>query len=106
MVSAPVNVPEKWQGYRYALLTALARYAEVSHDTAAIDLRWQSKDGQWSNAERNQRTFARQAGQWERLNAAATAPEGAARAVILLSAEGMEDRDRVWFDDAAFADLD
>ena len=35
---APVNVPEKWQGYRYALLTALARYAEVSHDPAAIDL--------------------------------------------------------------------
>ncbi len=36
--SAPVNVPEKWIGYRYALLTALARYAEVSRDPAAIDL--------------------------------------------------------------------
>ena len=35
---APANVPEKWQGYRYASMTALARYAQVSQDPAAIEL--------------------------------------------------------------------
>lgn len=36
--ATPQNVPEKWHGYRYALLTGLARYAEVSRDPAAIEL--------------------------------------------------------------------
>lgn len=35
---APVNIPEKWTGYRYAPLTALARYVELTRDPAAIDL--------------------------------------------------------------------
>jgi len=34
----PVNLPEKWLGYRYALLTPLARYAEISGDVLARDL--------------------------------------------------------------------
>jgi hypothetical protein len=32
------NAPEKWLGYRYALLTGLARYAEISNDPTAFDL--------------------------------------------------------------------
>ncbi len=32
------NVPERWLGYRYALLTALPRYAQVSGDERALDL--------------------------------------------------------------------
>lgn len=33
-----VHVPERWQGYRYALLTGLARYAQISNDSVAFDL--------------------------------------------------------------------
>jgi hypothetical protein len=73
--------------------------------TSALDLRWQDKDGHWSNQDRNHRTLARQAGRWERLVTAATAPEGAARAVILLSAEGLEDVDKVWFDDVFLGEV-
>ncbi len=36
--AAPTNVPEKWVGYRYALLTGLARYAQLSQDPVAVDL--------------------------------------------------------------------
>jgi hypothetical protein len=32
------QVPEKWMGYRYALLTALARYAQLTGDSVAVDL--------------------------------------------------------------------
>jgi len=32
------NAPEKWQGYRYALLTGLARYAELTQDPAGVEL--------------------------------------------------------------------
>jgi hypothetical protein len=32
------SVPEKWLGYRYALLTGLARYAEIGNDPAATEL--------------------------------------------------------------------
>lgn len=36
--AAPTNVPEKWTGYRYALLTGLARYAQLSQDPVAVEL--------------------------------------------------------------------
>jgi hypothetical protein len=44
------GAPEKWQGYRYALLTALARYVELTGDPAATDLalrlaRWYIRHG-------------------------------------------------------------
>jgi hypothetical protein len=32
------NVPERWLGYRYAVLTGLPRYAQLSGDEAALDL--------------------------------------------------------------------
>ena len=35
---ASQNVPEKWLGYRYALLTGLSRYAQVSDDPVARSL--------------------------------------------------------------------
>jgi hypothetical protein len=36
--ASPTNVPEKLVGYRHALLTGLARYAQLSQDPVAIDL--------------------------------------------------------------------
>lgn len=92
-------------GRRYAVwVYARAMRIGGSH-TAAVDLRWQNKDSQWCNQDQNRRALAHQAGRWERLATAATAPEGAARAVILLSAEGLEEIDRVWFDDAACVEV-
>jgi len=73
--------------------------------TAAIDLRWQDSQGHWCNEGANKRTLARRAQEWQKLATGATAPQGAARAVILLSAEGLEDADQVWFDDAAFCQV-
>jgi len=35
---APQSVPEKWTGYRYASLTALARYVELTRDPVAVEL--------------------------------------------------------------------
>ncbi len=32
------NIPEHWQGYRYALLTGLPRYVQLSGDEQALDL--------------------------------------------------------------------
>ncbi|RIK36441.1 MAG: hypothetical protein DCC55_27315 [Chloroflexi bacterium] len=32
------NAPEKWLGYRYALLTGLARYVELAEEPEAVDL--------------------------------------------------------------------
>jgi len=44
------NVPERWLGYRYALLTGLARYVELTDDPTATDLavglaRWYMRHG-------------------------------------------------------------
>ena len=100
IATLPVQPGKRYAVWVYAWATRIG-----GAHTAAIDLRWQDKDGHWSNGDRNQRTLARRAGQWEKLGTAATAPEGAARAVILLSAEGLESIDRVWFDDASFVEL-
>jgi hypothetical protein len=48
--AASPNVPERWLGYRYALLTGLARYAQLSGDPAAAGLaaglaRWYMRHG-------------------------------------------------------------
>ena len=100
IATVPIQPGKRYAAWVFAWATRLG-----GAHTSAIDLRWQDKDGHWSNQDCNQRMLGRRAGAWEKLGAVATAPEGAARAVILLSAEGLESLDKVWFDDAAFVEV-
>jgi hypothetical protein len=100
IATTPVEPGRRYAVWVYAWATRLG-----GPHTAAVDLRWQDADGRWCNEGRNRRTLARKAGQWEKLATGATAPEGAARAVILLAAEGLEDTDRVWFDDVTCGEV-
>jgi len=100
ITTVPIEPGKRYATWVFAWPTRLG-----GAHTAAIDLRWQDQDGRWCNEGCNQRTLARHAGRWEKLGTAATAPLGAARAVILLSAEGLESSDRVWFDDASFVEV-
>ncbi|MBU0606615.1 MAG: hypothetical protein KKI08_01960, partial [Armatimonadetes bacterium] len=67
-----------------------------------LEVRWQDKAGKWFNGGLNTLTAVRQPGRWERLVSVVTAPEGAARAVILLVVYEMPEAGKAWFDDAMF----
>ena len=70
-----------------------------------LEVRWQDKDSRWSNSERNTSSAVRNAGGWERLVSAVTAPEGAARAVILLVVYDLPEGERAWFDDVSYVEV-
>lgn len=69
----------------------------------ALEVRWQDKDGKWFNGGLNTLTAVRRAGRWERLASVVTAPEGAGRAVLLLTVYELAEGDKAWFDDVRFA---
>jgi len=100
IATVPVETGRRYVAWAYAWAKRIG-----GPHTAAIDLRWQDAEGHWCSEGQNRRTLARRAGEWVKLATGATAPAGAARAVILLSAEGLEDADQVWFDDAAFCQV-
>lgn len=89
-------------GKRYAATGwAFAEKVSATRQTT-LEVRWQDKDSKWFGGGLNTSTAVRKPGQWERLVGAVTAPEGAARAVILLVVSDIHEKDRAWFDDISF----
>jgi len=89
-------------GKRYAASAfAVAEKVDPKRRTT-LEVRWQDKAGKWFNGGLNTLTAVRQPGRWERLVSVVTAPEGAARAVILLVVYEMPEAEKAWFDDAMF----
>ena len=74
---------------------------------AALGVRWQTGDGAWHpDRECEPRTaLTVRGGRWERLSVIATVPDGAARMVFMLNAEGQTGEHAVVFDDAAVLQL-
>ncbi|MCE5238733.1 DUF4838 domain-containing protein [bacterium] len=88
-------------GRRYAAWTyAFAEKADPKRRTT-LEVRWQDKGGKWFSGGLNTLTAVRQPGRWERLVSVVTAPEGAAKAVILLVVYDMPEGEKAWFDDAS-----
>lgn len=66
-----------------------------------LEVRWHDAQGRWFNGAPTHAAEVSQPGTWERLVVPFTAPEGAARAVLLLVAYGLPEGETVWFDDVA-----
>lgn len=89
-------------GRRYAAMVyAWAEQVSPQRKTT-LEVRWQDAEGRWFTGATNTVIPVPQAGSWQRLVSAVTAPEGAARAVILLAVYELGENERAWFDDAAF----
>ena len=74
---------------------------------AALSVRWQTADGAWHpEREREPKTEVTiPSGRWERLSLIATVPDGAARLLLMLGAEGQAGEEAVVYDDAAVVKL-
>jgi hypothetical protein len=89
-------------GRRYAASAwAFAEKVSPGRKTA-LEVRWQDPAGKWFNGGLNTLTAVRRPGRWERLVSVVTAPEGAAKAVILLTVYEMPEGEKAWFDDVRF----
>jgi hypothetical protein len=64
-----------------------------------VEVRWQDAEGRWFTGAPDEVAEVATPNTWERLVLPFTAPEGAAQAVILLIAYGLEEGREVWFDD-------
>ena len=69
-----------------------------------FEIRWNNAGGAWHAAGHNVSAEATRAGEWTRLTAAATAPDGAASAIVLLVVYGIADDETAWFDDVFFTE--
>ncbi|MBI3923863.1 MAG: DUF4838 domain-containing protein [Armatimonadetes bacterium] len=65
-----------------------------------LEVRWNDAQGRWYSGAADNRVECRKSGVWERLMVPFTAPEGAARAVLLLVGYGIEKDDVVRYDDS------
>jgi hypothetical protein len=66
-----------------------------------LEIRWQDAQGRWFSGAPDEVAEVATPNTWERLVLPFTAPEGAAKAVILLIAYGLEEGRTVWFDDVS-----
>jgi len=84
-------------------------YARADNVTAprrtTFEIRWNDAQGRWHAPDRQATAPATEAGTWTRLIAAATAPDGAASAVLLLVVYDIADEETAWFDDVFFAEV-
>lgn len=71
--------------------------------TTKLSVRWQNADGKWTNNKSSSDSVPSTAkpGLWHELSAPLKVPEGAAFAVILLTADAQSDGDTCWFDDVS-----
>lgn len=89
-------------GKRYAASAwAFAEKVGTGRKTT-LEVRWQDDKGKWFNGGLNTMATVARPGQWERLVTPITAPEGAAKAVILLAVYELTEGERAWFDDVSF----
>jgi hypothetical protein len=95
----PVTPGKRYVGWAHA------RAGDVQPPRrTTFEIRWNDAEGRWHAADRQATAPATEADQWTRLIAAATAPEGAASAVLLLVVYEIADRETAWFDDVFFAE--
>ncbi|MBT3381860.1 MAG: hypothetical protein HN742_04400 [Lentisphaerae bacterium] len=80
--------------------TAWARTSNP-RTTTKLSVRWQNADGKWTNNESSSDAVPStiEPGAWHELSAPFEVPEGAAFAVILLTADAQKAGDTCWFDD-------
>lgn len=99
------TVPVK-SGQRYAASCyAMAEKVSPQRKTT-LEVRWQDPNGKWFTGGMNTMATLRQPGQWERLVSVVTAPEGAAKAVVLLAVYAMPEGEKAWFDEVRFVEAE
>jgi hypothetical protein len=100
IASVPVEAKKRYAAWAYAWADRA-----TSPRRTTLEVRWQDDEGKWFNSGLNTCVELRRPGGWERLVSAVTAPEGAAKAVVLLVVYGMPEGETAWFDDAAFVEV-
>jgi hypothetical protein len=96
----PVTPGRRYVGWAYARVGDAAPPRRTT-----FEIRWNDAKGAWHAAGQQASAEAVRSGEWTRLIAAATAPEGAASAVLLLVVYEIGDDETAWFDDVFFTEV-
>ena len=97
ITSVPVEAGRQYAAWVFARAEKVSAQRRTT-----LEVRWQDDEGKWFGGGINTLVPLRQPNRWERLISAVTAPEGAAKAVVLLAVYGLPEGERAWFDDAVF----
>lgn len=89
------------------LCTVYVRGKVSRAENVSLTIKWRTAEGAWFEEAPTQSVPLPQAelDEWTPLGLIFTMPEGAGRAVIMLSADGMEPDEAVWFDDCSVKQL-
>ncbi len=90
------------------LCTVYVRGKVSQPERVSLTIKWRTAEGAWFEEAPTQSVPLPQAelDEWTPLGLIFTMPQGAGRAVIMLSAEGMEPDEAVWFDDCSVKQLE
>ncbi|MEN6301564.1 MAG: hypothetical protein ABFD96_02525, partial [Armatimonadia bacterium] len=100
ITTTPVEAGKQYAAWAYGWAEKV-----TSGRKTALEVRWQDKNGKWFNGGLNTVAAVTQPGRWERVVSVVKAPEGAAKAVILLTVYEMPEGERAWFDDVTFVEV-
>ena len=100
ITKVPVTPGRRYVGWAYARTDTV----EPPRRTT-FEIRWNDAEGRWHAGDRQATAVATEAGQWARLPAAATAPDGAAAAVLLLVVYDNAEDQTAWFDDVFLTEV-
>ncbi|MEN6545510.1 MAG: DUF4838 domain-containing protein, partial [Armatimonadia bacterium] len=100
ITTTPVEAAKQYAAWAYGWAEKV-----TSGRKTALEVRWQDKSGKWFNGGLNTVAAVTQPGRWERVVSVVKVPEGAAKAVILLTVYEMPEGERAWFDDVTFVEV-
>lgn len=100
ITTTPVEAGKQYAAWAYGWAEKVTPGRKTS-----LEVRWQDKNGKWFNGGLNTVAAISQPGRWERVVSVVKAPEGAAKAVILLAVYEMPEGERAWFDDVCFVEV-
>lgn len=94
-------------GERYLCCAWASCDTPDAQTVATLGVRWQTADGSWypDRSHEPKTAISVEGGRWVRLGVIADVPEGAARLVLMLNAEGQTGDEAVVYDDAAVMKL-
>jgi len=100
IAKAPVEPGKRYVGWAYIKAEDVTQPRRTT-----FEIRWNNAQGAWHAGGQQVSSEVQRAGEWLRVTAVATAPEGAASAVVLLVAYDIAEDETVWFDDAFLAEV-
>jgi hypothetical protein len=101
ITTVPLQTGRRYVGQAWARADGVG-----SGRRTTLEVRWHDAQGRWFGGAPDEVAEVATPNTWERLVLPFTAPEGAAKAVILLIAYGLEEGRTVWFDDVSLVIVD